>query len=222
MILVVDSNEFRREKTSRYFRVDGIPSMCIDYDVYSAVTNPMITMLVNPSKEFITNLKPNSDTFYVIVSKNDLLDTLYNRFCIIHSLDCTVSTEQISRIIYDNFGYDLKTDTINHITLLDEIKDASFGTSLLRLKPTDYKILRFFLYNAGKIFTEHEIFQYMHYEGRITDRTFYSHVVNINKCCKREHREKLIYKYINGYGMEFITGKITDMFNPELNILSLQ
>ena len=32
MVLIVDSNEFRREKSSRYLRYDGIPSLSIGYD----------------------------------------------------------------------------------------------------------------------------------------------------------------------------------------------
>ena len=80
MVLIVDSNKFRREKTSRYLRYDGIPSLSIGYSDFKYYTKPLITVVVDPSKEFISNLKLSDDTLYVIVAKTDRNNDLYKNF----------------------------------------------------------------------------------------------------------------------------------------------
>jgi hypothetical protein len=222
MGLIVDSNEFRREKTSRYLRYDGIPSLSIGYSDFKYYTKPLITVLVDPSKEFISNLKLSDGTLYVIVAKTDRNNDLYKNFSLIVSNDGMVASEQILEIVNDKFKYDFKTDMINNIKIFDDEKDVSHGGARLKLCGREYRVFKFFFYNQRKQFTFDEIFGYLGLERKIKDETFSSYVMKINKKCKKVYRCKLIHKRGLGYEMINEGGISPDLFNPLNNIMSIQ
>lgn len=222
MILVVDSNSYRREKLSRYFRYDGLPSMCIGYEDFEMYTKPLVTLLVDPSRDFLLKIKSSLNTHIIVVNKTQRNNDVRTDLRRIYKADGMVSSDEIKEEIKNYYGYDLKTDKINHVMLLDSEKDVIYTLERLYLKEREYKVLKFFLYNVGKVFPIYEIFEYLHFNGRIKEDTFVSYVKCINRKCKREYRERLIYKRTLGYEMVTVTGISTELYNQKHNIFSIQ
>ena len=222
MVLIVDSNEFRREKSSRYLRYDGIPSLSIGYDDFEYYTKPLLTILVDPNKNFISNIKSTDETLYLIVAKTNRHMEFYKNIPFILSDNGTVETEQITKIINDYCRYDLKTDMIDRIKIFDDVCDVAHNGARLNLCEREYKIVKFFTYNQGKLFTLYEIFGYLGFNGKIKDETFSSYIMKINNKCKRAYRCKLIHKHTSGYEM-INEGVISpDLFNSIHNIINIQ
>lgn len=99
-------------------------------------------------------------------------------------------------------------------------KIVKFWGRSIPLCKSDLKILRFFLYNQTKTFRYDEIFEYLHYTGRIKDKTFDGYVQRINRTTIEHHREKMIYKRRLGYEMPVLTGKNPHLYDQRFNILA--
>ena len=222
MVLIVDSNEYRRNKTSRYLRYDLIPSMSIGYEDFMYYTKPLITVLIDPSNEFVSNLKLNKETLYIAIYKNDRSRDNNKSLYTLVNTNGTVSTKEVTEIVYRHFGFDMKNDMIDHIAIFDDINQIAHNGKRVKLCKREYRVLKFFFYSQNKTFTLHEIENYLGFDGKIKDETLISYIMKINTKCKLVNRCKLIHKHKSGYEMAIYGDICPDLHNPLKNILSVQ
>ncbi len=219
MVLFVDSNKFRREKLSRRCRTSDLPSMSINYEEFDCFVKPLVTVLIDPTKSFMKDLKRSERTLYIIIVKKEEYLTLYPGLCVHYDIKGEISPEEICELIRAHTGYNLSEDMDNHVCVDMKIKDAFCDNKRLYLGKTDFKILRFFFYNYGKIFTYDEIFEYLHYTGKIVTKTFDGYVQRINRSCIRNLVENAIAKRTVGYEMPILTGDSPRKYDKRLNVL---
>lgn len=219
MILFVDSNKYRRDRLSRICRTNDLPAMGIGYDDYDFYTKPLVTILIDPQKSFIKDLKRNERTLYIVVVKKEEYLTLYHDLYVYYDPKGEIHFEKIYEIIKSQTNYNLYEDIENHICISMEKTDAYCDGCRLFLCKTDFKILRFFFYNYGKIFRYDEIFEYLHYSDRIKTKTFDGYTQRINRSCARNAVENVISKRKLGYEMPVLTGDSPRKYDKRLNIL---
>ena len=217
MVLFVDSNEYRRDKLARRCRTNDIPSMSIGYDYFGSYTLPLITVLIDPKRSFMSELKRAANTLYIIVVKWEENRALYPDFCTVCNKNGEITPDEITAIAKEKLELTFDDDCINRMHIYrNEEKLIFFGRTIL-LKRADLKILRFFLYNYTKMFRYDEIFEYLHYTDRIKDKTFDGYVQRINRIALYCHREKMIYKRKLGYEMPELTGRNPHLYDQRYN-----
>ena len=163
-----------------------------------------------PGKRFKDDIKV-TDLFYACydkVRKHESIDEIYDKI-----------KERYNGIISE-LGLNFDNDSINRIRVFMDKKEANFHCRSIPLSKSDLKILRFFLYNYTKVFRYDEIFEYLHYTGRIKDKTFDGYVQRINRVTIEHHREKMIYKRKLGYEMPVLLGKNPHLFDQRYNIFA--
>ena len=220
MVLFVDSNVYRRDRLSRKCRTNNIPSMSIDYEYYGSYTLPLVTVLVNPTKSFVANLTGKENTLFIIVVKWEENRALYPDYCTFYNSNGEITPDDIRGIVLEKLGLNFENDAINRMRVLMNDKIVKFWGRSIPLCKSDLKILRFFLYNHTKTFRYDEIFEYLHYTGRIKDKTFDGYVQRINRTTIEHHREKMIYKRKLGYEMPVLTGKNPHLYDQRFNIFA--
>ena len=220
MVLFVDSNKYRRERLARACRTSNLPSMSIDYEYYGSYTLPLVTVLIDPTRSFVAKLNRNENTLFIIVVKWEGNRALYPDFCTFCNSSGEISPDDIKRIALEKLGLNFDNDSINRIRVFMDKKEANFHCRSIPLSKSDLKILRFFLYNYTKVFRYDEIFEYLHYTGRIKDKTFDGYVQRINRVTIEHHREKMIYKRKLGYEMPVLLGKNPHLFDQRYNIFA--
>ena len=196
--------------------------MSIGYEDFDYYTKPLVTVLIDPSKEFISNLKLNKETLYITVYKNDRNRDNYKDLFTLVNPDGTVSTLQITEILNKHFGFELKNDMIGRITAFDDINQIAHHGKRIKLCKREFNVFKLFFYNQNKTFTLHEIINYLGFYGKIKDETLISYIMKINTKCKMMNRCKLIHKHKTGYEMAIYGDICPDLHNPLKNILSVQ
>ncbi len=219
MVLFVDSNKFRREKLARRCRTSDLPSMAIEYGDYGCYMKPLVTVLVDPQRSFMKELKRNENTLFVVVVKREEYLSLYPDMVVVYDGKGEISPEKIKEIIKTKTEYNLFDDYANFVNMSWDVNEAYCTGARLYLSKTDFKILKFFFYNYGKIFRYDEIFEYLHYTGRIIEKTFDGYTQRINRRCIENAVENVIAKRKTGYEMPILTGDSPRKYNKRLNVL---
>lgn len=219
MVLFVDSNKFRREKLSRRCRTSDLPSMAIEYGDYGCYMKPLVTVLIDPQRSFMKELKRNENTLFIVVVKKEEYLSLYPDIVTVYNSRGEISPEEIAEIVKSNTVYDLSEDYANFVHMSWKTNEAYCNGKRLCLGKTDFKILKFFFYNYGKIFRYDEIFEYLHYTGRIIEKTFDGYTQRINRRCIKKAVENVIAKRKTGYEMPILTGDSPRKYDKRLNVL---
>ncbi|MBQ9744968.1 MAG: hypothetical protein IJW19_07580 [Clostridia bacterium] len=219
MVLIVDSNEYRRVKLARRCRTNDIPAMSIGYDDFNYYTKPLVTVLIDPSKAFMQQLNKTEKTLFVVVVKREDQISLYQDICTVCNSIGEITPEQIREVILNNYGYTLNEDSFNCIYINYDNKLCRVRNKKLFITKTELKIIRFFLYNYERIFRYDEIFEYLHYTDRIKIKTFDGYTQAINRKSDKAHREHLIFKRKTGYEMPQLTGINPYFYDQRFNVL---
>ena len=220
MVLFIDSNEYRRDRLARACRTNNIPSMAVSYDYYKSYTLPLVTVLVDPKRSFVADLKGNENTLFIIVVKWEGNRALYPDYCTFCNSKGEITPDEIKSIVKEKLGLNFDTDYINLMRIIADEGIVKFYGRSIPLGKSDLKILRFFLYNHTKTFRYDEVFEYLHYTGRIKDKTFDGYVQRINRTTIEHHREKMIYKRKLGYEMPILKGKNPHLYDQRFNIFA--
>ena len=118
MVLVVDSNEYRREKIARRCRTSDLPAMAIDYEYYGCYTFPLVTVIIDPKKDFLANFRSNENTLFILVVKREENKIIRNDVYTVCCMDGYISPDKIKEIIFEKFSYNLKDDGFNRVRTL--------------------------------------------------------------------------------------------------------
>jgi len=218
MVLFVDSNKFRREKLSRRCRTSDLPSMSIEYADFDYYIKPLVTVLVDPQRAFMNKLNRNENTLYIVVVKKEEYLSLYPDLCVHFDPMGEITPEKIRDFIISKTRFNLREDIENFVCISMIDNDAYCDGARLFLGKTDFKIIRFFFYNYGKIFRYDEIFEYLHYTGRIKTKTFDGYTQRINRKCISNAVENAIAKRKTGYEMPILTGDSPRKYDKRLNV----
>lgn len=207
MVLIFDNNDFRINTIRKAFRMQDFPMLGKEYEYYKYYTKPLLTVLINPKKSELKKYLNEKNTVIVVVSnkKDRIFDNV--KYVIINE-NCIFTPEQAKEIIFNEYGFDFKLDSVNCITVADDKdgKNIYFGGKNLSLTPRLFFILRFFVYQRHKIFRTDEILEYLFIENHVSGETLDGYISIINRKSRAVDREKLILSEETGYRITDVSG----------------
>ena len=198
MILIIDDNDFRREKICKKLYMDSIPAIGCRRDGEKGYNKPIITIIVDPKTSEYNRIYNNSDSNYYLCSKKPIPNLPDNK--IIVNKEGFVSPNAVREILYRDFQITLKDDNIGHVTLSAATHDLYVGGEYMHLSAKQFYLISFLVYNYGRQFYIDEIFDYLHFK-RISQNSFRMYVSTINGKGKDVNRGKIIEKYEDYYSL---------------------
>ena len=197
MILIIDNNDFRREKICKKLYMESIPAIGCAREEEKGYSKPLITIIVDPKQSEYNRIYNNSDSNFYLCSKKPLPNLPSNR--VIVDRECFVYPDKIREILQNDFNINLKEDHIGPVSLYTETHDLYVGGAYMHLGLNQFALISFLVYNYGRRFSVEEIYDYLHLKKSVKMNSFRVYVSMVNGKGKKNNRGRLIEEYNEFY-----------------------
>jgi hypothetical protein len=188
MILLVDDNDERRRNLLIWFRVKGYLVSEARYDELKLFTKPFITVYVNPTMTSVSKIKYSNDTISIFFSERKSV-TLPQWSINFNSLKNIY--EEVAKIYKEKATFQVrdKIDMAGYACM----KNGKFsvGGKDIKLTPTEYKIVCFFLNQPNKKFFASDAARYIKSKEDY-EASYLVSISKLNRKLKAKKRPKLI------------------------------